>query len=81
MSNTITIPAIPSDWLAHSGVIPAGNGRGTRICAVLHKASLESYHPFVVHAAYENNGVWAFERGDYCMTEAEGIKAFAARQK
>lgn len=79
MSNKITIPAIPSDWIAHSGVQPAGNGLRTHVKAVLHKCS--GYHPFVVHTAYEYKGEWAYERGDYCKTEEEGIKAFAARQK
>lgn len=82
MNNTkpsISVPAIPSDWIAHSGVQLAGNGLRTHVKAVLHKCS--GYHPFVVHTAYEYQGEWAYERGTYCMTEAEGIKAFAERQK
>ena len=75
---TTTIPAIPSDWLAHSGVIPAANGYRTRIKAVLHPCA--GYHPFVVHTAYECDGRWAFEQGDYCKTEDEGVQKFIKRQ-
>lgn len=76
------IPAIPTDWLAHSGVVPAGNGYRTHVKTVLHKASEGSYHPFVVHTAYENDiGEWAYEQGSYCFTEEEGRTIFAKRNK
>jgi len=73
----ISIPAIPSDWILHSGVIPAGDGYRTRVKTVLHKCS--GYHPFVVHSAYEYNGEWSYEQGTYCKTEEEGIAAFWKR--
>jgi hypothetical protein len=78
-NNTITIPAIPKDWITHSGVIPAGNGYRTRVKAVLHTST--GMHPFVVHTAYEYEGAWAYERGTYCLTEEEGMRAFQDRSK
>jgi len=40
MSNkSVTIPAIPSNCIAHSGIIPAGNGYCTRVEKVLHTVS------------------------------------------
>lgn len=75
MSNdTISIPAIPSNWIAHTGVVPAGNGYRTRVQKVLHTVS--GYHPFCIHRAYEYEGKWAYEYGHYFMTEAEALKAF-----
>ena len=73
MSN-ITIPAIPSTWIAHTGVIPAGNGYRTRVEKVVHTVS--GYHPFVIHTAYEYDGAWAYEQGHYFKTEAEALAAF-----
>jgi hypothetical protein len=35
----------------------------------------------VVHTAYVYNGEWVYERGDYYLTENEGINGFAERQK
>jgi hypothetical protein len=74
MSNTITIPAIPSNWLAHSGIRPAGNGYRTRVEKVLHTVS--GYHPFVIHTAYEYDGKWAYESGRYFKDEASALAAF-----
>jgi hypothetical protein len=72
-------PPIPADWIAHSGVIAAGNGYRTHVKTVLHKASAGSYHPFVLHTAYEYNGAWSYEQGSYCMTKEEGMEGFNAR--
>ena len=77
--NLIPVPAIPADWIAHSGMVLAGNGLRTHVKAVLHKVG--GYHPYVVHTAYVSNDEWCYERGTYCKTEEEGIKAFAGRQK
>lgn len=75
MSNkTITLPAIPADWIAHTGVIPAGNGYRTHVKKVLHTVS--GYHPFVIHTAYEYEGKWAYESGRYFSTEAAALAAF-----
>jgi hypothetical protein len=75
MSNkSVTIPAIPSNWIAHSGVIPAGNGYRTRVQKVLHTVS--GYHPFVIHTAYEYDGKWAYESGSYFKDEASALAAF-----
>jgi hypothetical protein len=76
MSNNNNIPTIPTDWIAHSGIIPEGNGFRTRVHKVLHSASAGSYHPFVVHRAYVVDGRWAYESGRYCMTLEEGRKVF-----
>jgi hypothetical protein len=73
MSN-ITIPAIPSNWIAHSGVLPAGNGYRTRVEKVLH--TVPGYHPFCIHLAYEYEGKWAYESGRYFKTEDEALAAF-----
>jgi hypothetical protein len=72
-------PPIPADWITHSGAIPAGNGYRARIKAVLHKC--DGYHPFVVHAAYEYNGGWSFEHGDYFFTVEEALPRFHERSK
>lgn len=74
MSNTTTIPSIPKTWIAHTGVIPAGNGYRTRVKKVLHTVS--GYHPFVIHTAYEYNGEWAYECGSYFSTEEAAVTAF-----
>lgn len=76
MSNkTITIPSIPSNWLAHTGVIPAANGYRTRVQKVLHTVDY-GYHKFVIHTAYEYNGEWAYESGRYFKDEASALAAF-----
>lgn len=73
MSN-ITIPSIPADWIAHTGIIPAGNGYRTRVQKVLH--SVAGYHPYCIHTAYEYEGKWAYENGSYFKDEASALAAF-----
>ena len=74
MSNTITLPSIPTDWIAHSGIVPAGNGYRTHVKRVLHK--VDGYHKFVIHTAYEYEGKWSYEHGRYFLTEEEALKAY-----
>jgi uncharacterized membrane protein YjdF len=74
MSNTITIPAIPSDWIRHTGIMPADGFTRTRVDRVLHRA--EGYMPFVIHRAYVYEGKWAYECGSYFLTEQEALNAF-----
>jgi hypothetical protein len=77
MSATITIPAIPADWISHTGIIPAGNGYRTHVRKVLH-SSQSQYHPWVIHSAYVNDrGEWAYEQGDYCETLEEAKNKWA----
>lgn len=76
MSNkTISIPAIPANWIAHSGVRPAGNGYRTHVKKVLHP--VDGYHPFCIHAAYEYNGAWEYENGRYFKNESDALTAFS----
>jgi hypothetical protein len=74
MSN-ITIPSIPSNWIAHSGITPAGNGYRTHVRKVLHTVEY-GYHKFVIHTAYDDNGKWAYENGRYFETEDAALTAF-----
>lgn len=73
--NTINLPPIPSDWIEHSpvvlreGCLPA--------CVSLRKWN--EVTPFVVHTAYVNNGVWNYERGDYCRTMEQALEAMKKR--
>jgi hypothetical protein len=46
---------------------------------VLHDAQPGSYHPFVLHRAYEYNGKWSYEHGTYFFTLEEAMKAFKER--
>lgn len=73
MSN-ITIPSIPSNWIAHSGVIPAENGYKTRVKKVLH--TVPGHHSYCIHTAYEYNGEWSYECGHYFKDEAAALAAF-----
>ena len=73
-NNTMTIPTIPADWIAYTGVIPAGNGYRTHIKRVVHK--VDGYLQFVIHTAYDYNGEWCFEHGRYFKTEEEALAAF-----
>lgn len=75
MSNSITIPTIPSNWIAHSGVIPADNGYRTHVKKVLHTVDY-GYHKFVIHQAYESYGEWSYAHGQYFLTESEALAAF-----
>lgn len=68
------VPAIPSDWIAHTGIIPAGNGFRTHVRKVLHKC--DGYMPFVIHTAFESNGKWAYERGSYFFNQSDAETAF-----
>jgi hypothetical protein len=78
MSNkSITIPAIPSNWIAHSGIRPAGNGYVTR-CIVLHDVG--GYHPFCVHEAGVYDGKWEYQRGDYFKDEKAALNRFNERK-
>jgi hypothetical protein len=72
-------PPIPADWIAHSEAISAGNGYRARINAVLHKC--DGYHPYAVHTAYEYNGSWSFDCGDYFFTLEEALPRFHERSK
>ena len=68
------VPNIPSDWIAHSGIIPAGNGFRTRVAKVLHKC--DGYMPYVIHRAYEYDGKWAYEAGSYFLDLASAQTAY-----
>jgi hypothetical protein len=71
---TIQVPAIPADWIAHSGVIPAGNGLRTHVAKVLH--TCDGYMPYVIHRAFESNGKWAYEGGQYFSDPKEAQTAY-----
>ena len=66
-------------WHAHTPVLPAANGTRTMVETVLHDAQPGSYHPFVLHRAYEYNGKWSYEHGTYFFTLEEAMKAFKER--
>jgi hypothetical protein len=61
-------------------VIPAGGGYRTHVKTVLHRASEGSYHPYVIHTAYENNGSWSYERGIYCLDLDEAMTKYNVKQ-
>jgi len=71
---TITIPAIPAEWIAHSGIIPAGNGLLTHVKTVLHKST--GYHPYVIHTASERQNAWSYGSGKYFLTLEEATKEY-----
>jgi hypothetical protein len=57
------IPSIPNDWITHTGILPAANGYVTRVKKVLRKVG--GFYPYAIHTAYESDGKWNYEKGDY----------------
>jgi hypothetical protein len=76
----MTILADPK-WHAHTPILPAGRGTRTMVETVVHDAHPGSYHPFVIHQAYEDNGNWSYAHGHYFFTLEAAMKAFEERTK
>ena len=77
MPATITIPAIPTCWIAHTGILPAGDGFRTRVRKVLHSTDSE-YTPYVIHQAFVNDkNEWAYSHGHYFKNIEEAKEEWA----